>query len=160
MSIYNFSVIVMNNLKKLRKEKDCSQKDIAKLLKISQNGYSQYENEIRSIPIFLLKNLAIYFNTSLDYLLGLTNIQTKYLPSKIIPTSYPDNRLKEIREDRDLNQKKVADLLEMSRSGYSAYETGSNVIPNSKLIKLALFYNVSIDYILYLTDERKVHKRI
>ena len=130
--------MIMNNLKKLRKEKNISQKEIAHDFKISQNGYSQYENEIRSIPVFLLIKLAAYFNTSIDYILGLTTEVEKYPDSKIIPTSYTVNRLKEIREDRDLNQQSVAQLLKMSRSGYSAYETGSNIIPDYKLTKLAI----------------------
>ena len=47
----------------------------------------------------------------------------------------------------------------MSQTGYSAYETKDNDIPTKILIKLALYYNVSIDYLLYMTDERIPHKR-
>ena len=149
----------MNKLKILRKEKNISQKEIAQMLKISQNGYSQYETETRIIPITLLKKLANYFNVSLDYILGLTNIKDKYPISKIIHTNYNMNRLKEIREDKDLRQKDVSKILNMSRTGYSDYETGSNNIPTINIINLAIYYNVPIDYILYLTDERIPHKR-
>lgn len=66
------------------------------------------------------------------------------------------NRLKDLREDNDLYQKDVAKALNMSQTGYSKYETETNDIPTSILIKLALFYETSTDYILGLTNEKKV----
>ena len=63
-----------------------------------------------------------------------------------------DNRLKDLREDRDLFQKDIAEFLDMSQTGYSKYEVGTNDIPTDILKKLALFYNTSIDYILGLTN--------
>lgn len=63
---------------------------------------------------------------------------------------YP--RIRDLREDKDLNQTKVADMLKMSQTGYSKYETGENDIPTQVLIKLADFYDVSIDYILGQTN--------
>ncbi len=62
-------------------------------------------------------------------------------------------RIRDLREDRDLNQTEVAKMLGMSQTGYSKYETGENDIPTSILIKLADFYNVSIDYLLGVTDD-------
>ena len=61
-------------------------------------------------------------------------------------------RIRDLREDKDLNQTVVAEMLGMSQTGYSKYETGENDIPTSVLIKLANFYNVSIDYLLGQTD--------
>ncbi|MGN0106115.1 MAG: helix-turn-helix domain-containing protein [Hominilimicola sp.] len=62
-------------------------------------------------------------------------------------------RIRDLREDRDLNQTQVADILNMSQTGYSKYETGENDIPTAVLITLAKFYNVSTDYILELSDD-------
>ena len=64
-------------------------------------------------------------------------------------------RIRDLREDRDLNQTEVAKMLGMSQTGYSKYETGENDIPTSILIKLADFYSVSIDYLLGVTDDRQ-----
>ncbi len=64
------------------------------------------------------------------------------------------NRIKDLREDRDLKQKDIAKLLNLSQQQYSRYETGSSLMTSEQLIVLAKFYNVSIDYILYNTDER------
>lgn len=63
-------------------------------------------------------------------------------------------RIRDLREDRDLNQTEVAKILEMSQTGYSKYETGENDIPTAILIKLARFYNTSIDYLLNETDTK------
>ncbi len=69
------------------------------------------------------------------------------------------DRLKEIREDRDLLQKDVAKILGIKQQQYSEYEIGKRVIPIEYLSKLADFYNVSIDYILSKTDVSKPYPR-
>ena len=67
-------------------------------------------------------------------------------------------RIRDLREDKDLSQTKIAALLGMSQTGYSKYETGENDLPTAILIKLADFYNVSIDYMLGRTDNPKVNE--
>ena len=69
------------------------------------------------------------------------------------------NRLKDLREDRDLLQKDIAKVLNMSQTGYSKYEVGTNDIPTEILKKLATYYDTSIDYLLCLTDERKPYPK-
>ncbi len=64
------------------------------------------------------------------------------------------NRLKELREDVDKTQTEIAKILNMSQTGYSQYETETNDIPTDILKKLADYYDTSIDYLLYRTDER------
>lgn len=61
-------------------------------------------------------------------------------------------RLRDLREDHDLKQETVAQYLNMSQTGYSKYERGTNDIPSQVLIKLARYYNTSIDYLLGETD--------
>lgn len=67
-------------------------------------------------------------------------------------------RLKDLREDADLNQVQLARLLGMSQTGYSKYETGENDIPTEVLIKLAQIYKTSVDYILGLTNNKAPHR--
>lgn len=69
------------------------------------------------------------------------------------------NRLKDLREDRDLLQKDIAQILNMSQTGYSKYEVGTNDIPTDILKKLASYHDTSIDYLLCLTDERKPYPK-
>lgn len=64
-------------------------------------------------------------------------------------------RLRELREDNDLNQTQVAKILNISQRTYSSYETGDRTIPYSALRTLARFYNTSVDYILDMTDQTK-----
>ncbi len=63
-------------IKDLREDNDKYQKDIADLLGISQQYYSEYENGKRTIPVQHLITLAKYYNTSIDYLVGLSNKKT------------------------------------------------------------------------------------
>lgn len=62
-------------------------------------------------------------------------------------------RLRNLREDRDLNQTTVAQLLHVSQTTYSRYENGTLDIPSASLIALARFYSTSVDYLLGLTDD-------
>ena len=62
----------------MREDRDLSQKDMAEILKVHQTTYSDYELENLNIPIETLKQLAIFHNTSVDYLLGLTNVRAPY----------------------------------------------------------------------------------
>ena len=64
--------------------------------------------------------------------------------------TYP--RLKDLREDKDLTQAQIADLLFITQQQYSLYERGYREIPTSALITLANYYNTSVDYILGRTD--------
>ena len=64
-------------------------------------------------------------------------------------------RIRNLREDKDLNQTQIAKILGMSQTGYSKYETGENDIPTAILIKLAKFYNTSIDYLLGQTETKE-----
>ncbi len=68
-------------------------------------------------------------------------------------------RIKELREDNDLLQKQIAITLNITRQQYGLYENGNRDIPIEKLIKLANFYNVSVDYILERTNEKKIYKK-
>ena len=64
-------------------------------------------------------------------------------------------RIRDLREDRDLTQKDLAKHLNCSQQVYSNYELGQRDIPTDILIKLSNFYDVSVDYILGLSDNMK-----
>lgn len=68
-------------------------------------------------------------------------------------------RIKDLREDRDLTQKEIAGMLGMSQTGYSKYETGENDVPTHILLKLADYYDTSVDYILGRTNDKTPYKR-
>ena len=68
------------------------------------------------------------------------------------------DRLKDLREDRDLTQKQIAKILGCSQTTYSRYETGNLNVPVDILKKLAKFYKVSIDYLIGLNNEKRPYK--
>ena len=68
-------------------------------------------------------------------------------------------RLKDLREDKDISQKKMAEILNVAQTTYSDYELGKINIPLNTLKKLALFFDTSIDYLLELTDVSKPYPR-
>nr|WP_297173608.1 helix-turn-helix transcriptional regulator [uncultured Agathobaculum sp.] len=67
--------------------------------------------------------------------------------------------LRGLRNDKDMNQKQVADLLKVHQTTYSDYELGRVNIPAEQLKRLAEFFDTSIDYLLDFTDERKPYPR-
>ena len=67
-------------------------------------------------------------------------------------------RLRDLREDHDLKQREIASVLNCSQRSYSNYELGQRDIPTDVLIQLAVYYNVSVDYLLGMTNNPK-HNR-
>ena len=61
-------------------------------------------------------------------------------------------RIRDLREDKDLTQQEIADMLFINRRTYAAYENGVNSMTPETLIKIAEIHNVSVDYLLNLTD--------
>lgn len=69
-------------------------------------------------------------------------------------------RLRDIREDADVTQQTLATYLHIRQNTYSQYENGQRQLPVGMLVRLALFFNTSTDYILGLTDERRPYPRV
>ena len=64
-------------------------------------------------------------------------------------------RIKDIREDRDITQKEIAEYLHITQQQYSLYENGKRTLPVDLLVQLSQYYDVSTDYLLGLTNEPK-----
>jgi transcriptional regulator with XRE-family HTH domain len=82
-------VIILNEILKyqkirdLREDNDLTQQEIANFLNIKQNTYSRYEREEHNMPVEVFIKLALYYGTSVDYLVGLTKVKKPYPRSKI-----------------------------------------------------------------------------
>ena len=74
-------------------------------------------------------------------------------------TMYNCQRVRDLREDAELKQEQVAEMLGIAQQMYSTYETGKYRFPIDHLIKLALFYKTSVDYLVGLTDDRSPYPR-
>lgn len=70
--------MLIKRLKELREDNDLKQEDIAKILNCKQQAYSNYEIGKRDLPYEMLMCLADYYETSTDYILGLTDIKKQY----------------------------------------------------------------------------------
>lgn len=68
-------------------------------------------------------------------------------------------RIRDLRNDRGLTQKQIAKLLSVSQNTYSQYEIGVSRFPLDAVVKLAEYYNVSVDYLVGLTDETVPYPR-
>lgn len=68
----------LRRLKDLREDNDLTQEELSKLLKITRPQYSLYETGKRDIPVDLLSVLARFYNTSIDYIVGETDIEKRY----------------------------------------------------------------------------------
>ncbi len=68
-------------------------------------------------------------------------------------------QIKELREDRDLTQSKLAEILDITQGNYSYIENGAAFLKADDVVKLCKFYNVSADYILGLPDDLEYPKR-
>lgn len=70
-----------------------------------------------------------------------------------------ETRIRNLREDNDLSQKKISEFLNISQVAYSYYELNKRSIPLELLCKLADFYDTSIDYLLYRTDNKSPYPK-
>lgn len=67
-------------------------------------------------------------------------------------------RIQDLRIDSDLSQKQISEILHISQRSYSHYETGSRNIPVEMLIRLANYYDISVDYLVGRTDKKEMNK--
>ena len=67
-------------------------------------------------------------------------------------------RIQDLRTDADLSQTQLSELLHISQRSYSHYETGSRNIPVEMLIRLANYYDISVDYLVGRTDKKEMNK--
>ena len=66
-------------------------------------------------------------------------------------------RIQDLRTDADMSQKQLSEILHISQRSYSHYETGSRNIPVEMLIRLANYYDISVDYLIGRTDKKEMN---
>lgn len=143
----------MERLKSIREERNLRQIDIANILGIKRSTYTSYEIGRDTIPINHLNNLCNYFNTSIDYALGLSKQRQYKNLRKQINKNILKINLKMIRKENNLTQLQIAKILNISRSTWTGYEYGKYQIPTLLLYELSKRYNYSMDYLLGKIDK-------
>ena len=124
----------MNRIKELRKSKGLTQAELAKKVGVSEQAVSFYENDRRKPKIETWNMLADFFNVSIPYLQGL-------------PEPVGKNRLKELRQKKNLTLKRLGKHVGMLDSTLSQYETGKREPGQEVWQKLAYYFGVSVSYI-------------
>lgn len=131
----------------LREDLNIKQKDIASILGITQQTYSLWENGNKIIPLKHLNSLCNYYNVSMDYLLGLSNIRYYDVINTKIDKKIIGNRLKLFRKEKNITQEELANILNTTHSTISVYENGKTTILTAFAYEICKKYNISMDYL-------------
>ena len=142
-------------LKSLREKNNISQKEIAEAIGIKRSSYNQFEQQYDIIPIKRLNQIANFFNVSLDYLFGFTNIPNYEDNLKEIDLNISSVRLKEFRKSNNLTQEELAKVINASPSVLIHHETKRTVLGTPFLYTICKTYKISADYLLGKTNETK-----
>ncbi len=140
----------------LRLDCELKQGDIANVLGVKRNTYSKWENCINDMKLDKSNALANYYQTSLDYLLGLSHVRN------FIPEHYKIDykklveRLLQLRKDKKLTQEELSNKLGFLQRTYAYYESGKRIPTTLKLLVIAQYYDISFDYLVGRTDNKEI----
>lgn len=138
-------------IRDLREDNDLTQNDIANYLKVYRSTYAKWEDGTNKIPLEKLDMLSIKYNVSLDYLIGITSIKRDYNIKPFNQNKFL-LRLKNERKKRNLSQLSIANILDITKATYSKYELGIITPHIDKIIILADFYKITLDYLVGKRD--------
>ena len=136
------------DLKKIRESYELTQREIAKILKISKSSYNYFETGEHIIPLKHLNNFCNTFHVSMDFVCQLTNINTTDNKKYKLKSKEIGKRLKALRIKNRLTQNELASILNTTQSNISSYENGNTLILTAFLYNYAKYFNVSIDYLV------------
>lgn len=140
----------------IREDFNLKQKDIASVLGITQQSYSLWENGSKIIPLKHLNSLCNYYNLSMDYVIGLSNIKYYNVINKKIDKILIGQRLRKIRKDNNITQEELANILNTTHSTISAYESGKTTILTAFAYEICKRYNISMDYLCGRINTKKL----
>ena len=147
------------NLKKVRESYDLTQRDMAKLLKVSKSSYNYFETGEHIIPLKHLNNFCNTFQVSMDYVCGLTKVNVKSTKKYKLNSKVIGLNLKKIRLKNELTQSDIANILNTSQSNISSYESGKTLILTAFIYSFAKHFNVSLDYLTNRSNDILIKKK-
>ena len=148
-------MLYTSRLKELREERDMSQIELTKLLNIDNSLFAKYEKEYYLIPTKHLNTLCNYFQISLDYIFGFSNIKKYESYKENIDLKLSGSRLKKFRKEINKTQSSLAKELGCSYGTIAGYESGRYLIATPFLYQICKDYHVSADYLLGKIDSFK-----
>lgn len=157
--------MVGNRLRLLRKQYNIKQTDLVKVLGVKEATISKYEAGLVSMTEESLIKAADFFNVSIDYILGRSEDTSKETEEKLdndreLEKNYKErkkkiehsNRIKLLREKEGLTQTELGEKLEVSEQTVGSWENNISEPNIDTLIKLSKIFQVTVDYILGLSD--------
>ena len=139
--------MMLEKLCDIREDNDLLQKDVANILGVAQQTYSKWEIGEKIIPVIQLNNLCNYFNVSMDYIIGITNVNKPIIYKESFDPIVVGKRLKEIRMKIAMTQQEFARNLNTSQSTISDYESGNNLLLLAFAYEIAIKHKISIDWL-------------
>ena len=136
------------DLKRIRESYELTQREIAKILKISKSSYNYFETGEHIIPLKHLNNFCNTFHVSMDFVCNLSKSNTTDNKKYKLKPNEIGKRLKAIRLKNKLTQKELAKVLNTTQSNISSYENGNTLILTAFLYNYAKYFNVSLDYLV------------
>jgi len=139
--------MIIDRLKDIREDKDLTQKDIAKILNITQPTYSAFENGTKIIPLKHLNTLCNFYDISMDYIIGLSNNRTINNKIKELDKNVIGKNIKQVRINNNLTLRNLANELSTTHSTINAYELGKTLILTAFAYQICKNYNISMDWL-------------
>ena len=146
--LYWVKCMIGNNLKFCREELEMTQAELGNVFGVSDSTIRGWENAYDTMPLKKLVKFCNQFNYSIDFVLGLTRKNKKYSDNIKLDKVKIGKNLKSLRDKLDLSQQTIADKCSISRSTYSHYEIGMNLITTLTLYTICKIYKLSIDEFL------------
>ena len=129
----------------LREEFEYTQQFVADYLDVKRTTYSSWETGHIILPLDRANKLAILYNVSISYILGLkkSNIDNKRI--RMIDYEYMRNKLKELKKMNNHSYSKISKYIDTNKSTVNRYFNGRISIPTDKLVLLCELYDIEID---------------
>lgn len=137
----------LKKLFELREYNELYQKDIAKILGVSQQLYSFWEKGTKIIPLIHLNSLCNYYKVSMDYILNLSTENKFNNTMNNLDKKQIGNNIKLIREKNKLTQRDLARILNTTSSTICAYENGKTLILTAFAYQICAKYSLSMDWL-------------
>lgn len=139
--------MIFEKIKELREKNELTQRDIAKILNVSKSTYNRWETGETFIPLHHLNELCIYYNVSMDYIIGLSDQKLANSYYTTLNKIVIGKRLLTFRKEQKLSQNALAKLLNTSHSTISAYEHGKTLLLTVFAYQIATRFNISLDWL-------------
>lgn len=146
-----------NNLRWCREELEMTQAELGYIFGVTDSAVRAWETAHDSIPLNKLIKFCNMYDFSLDFVCGLIRKNIKYGKFNTDKVKI-GKKLKELRKSLKLSQQALSDECKISQTTYSGYETGRYLINTSNLYYICKTYNISMDWIVGRTNNKKIGK--